>query len=125
MTFLISARSSLLRNTVITLPGLAWLILQASAASAIVLPASDPGQQGVQPIELAQGVNGGPSLLPDLRPNLPDTGSGNDWPGPGMRQQGLPSVQDYNRTVNYWIRRTGPMGVDRCALSDLHRTNCD
>lgn len=66
-------------------------------------------------------MNGGPDLLPDL----PDTESGNNWPGPGMHPQGLPSMQDYNRTVNYWCRRTGPMGVDRCALSDLHRTNCD
>lgn len=53
MTFPISARSSLLRNTEITLPGLAWLILQASAASAIALPTSAHGQQGVRPFDLA------------------------------------------------------------------------
>lgn len=121
MTFPISTRSSRLFKSVIPLPVLTSLILQASGAFAITLPASQPDRLEVQPIELAQGVNGGPSLLPDL----PSTGLGDDWPGPGMRQQGLPSVQDYNRTVNYWIRRTGPMGVDRCALSDLFHTNCD
>lgn len=121
MTVSIRARSCRGLPAVAMAPALAWLLLQAPSAHAISHAVSESAAPAAQAIELGEGLNAGPSLLPDL----PSSGSGNDWPGPGMPQHGLPSVQDLNRNVNYWIRRTGPMGIDRCALSDLFRTSCD
>ena len=103
------------------IPTMACLVLQAPVALAITQAPSLPASPMAQGVKLAQWANDGSAILPQL----PSTGSGSDWPGPGMRQQGLPSLQDYNRIVNHWIRRTGPMGVDRCTLSGLFRTHCD
>jgi hypothetical protein len=106
-------------------PGLAWLILQTPAALAIG-PAAASRLAPMRPaVQLAQWGYGGAPRAPQ-RPGggFGSGGSGSGWPGPGMPQQGLPTMQEYNRTVDYWIRRTGPMGIDRCALSDLFNKPC-
>jgi len=66
-----------------------------------------------------------PPRAPRPPQSFPRSG-GSDWPAPGWPSRGLPTMNDYNRAVNYWIRRSsGPMGIDPCALSDLHETSCD
>lgn len=121
MTILRISRRCGQAASLVGLLGLLGAPLLAQAAQAAKPVVGLQISPGPAEILLAQWTHQSPPRAPRPPQSYPSSG-GSNGPAPGWPTR----MQDYNRAVDYWIRRSsGPMGIDPCALSELHGTRCD